>query len=192
MAVKSLKRSSVKSTQKTNAMNAGYNFQDFELIESVFLSSTTASVTFNNLNQYATEYKHLQIRAVPVVTQGLTVMARLNGDTGSNYSWHTLVGNGSSVTSGASSSQPRMVVGIATDNTIGAFVIDFLDAYSSNKNKTMRSLNGTHRDADRYVFLSSGLWLNTSAINSITFFGEAGGNLYNFVSGSRFSLYGIR
>jgi hypothetical protein len=66
MAIKSLDKSSLVTPQTTNSMLAGYSFEDYELIESVFVASNTATITFNNLNQYATEYKHLQLRFVAV------------------------------------------------------------------------------------------------------------------------------
>jgi putative chitinase len=50
-------------------MLAGYSFQDYELLESVFLASPVASVTFNNLNQYADN------------NDILTMTKRINGGT---------------------------------------------------------------------------------------------------------------
>jgi len=195
MAVKSLKRSSVKSTQKANAMNAGYSFQDFELIESVFLSANAASVTFSNLNQYATEYSHLQIRVVGRSTRSTisdVIEIRFNGDTASSYNRHSLYGNGSSVISEAlapsSGIQVCRVAGASqAAGNFGSGVIDVLDAYSTAKHKTIRTLNGVTQD--NYIFLQSGAWRNLNAIDSINLFS---GTSSNIVAGSRFSLYGIR
>ena len=36
----------------------------YDLLETTILSSNAASVTFSNLNNYAADYQHLQIRAV--------------------------------------------------------------------------------------------------------------------------------
>jgi hypothetical protein len=183
MAVKSLKRSSVKSTQKTNAMNAGYSFQDFELIESVFVASTTASVTFNNLNQYATDYKHFQIRMV--TTQ--TPFIRFNSDSGSNYSYHRLIGAPPSVESGHGINQNRIVMDyVGAGGNLGSAVMDILDPFITTKNTTTRYIGG--RTAASRVAMESGLWRNTAAIVSISVIA----NDTSFPAGNRFSLYGIR
>jgi hypothetical protein len=194
MAVKSLKRSSVKSTQKANSMAAGYNFQDYELIESVFLASTTASVTFSNLQNYAVDYKHLQIRFTARTTRGEindAVFYRINGDSGANYARHQIFGNGSTVSSIAGISETSTGNNSITGNTatasaFGAGVLDFIDPYSSTKNTTIRSFSGIPVNFNS-VMLSSGLYNNTASVSSITLF-----SLASFVTGSRFSLYGIR
>jgi hypothetical protein len=194
MAVKSLKRSSVKSTQKTNAMNAGYNFNDFELIESVFLASNASTVTFSNLDQYATDYKHLQIRLTARTSRAEindAIFIRINGDSGSSYARHQLFGNGSTVSSIAGTSETstgnNAITGnTATANIFGSVVLDFTDAYSSTKNTTIRSSSGVVANFNQ-IMLASGLYNNTASVVSITFLPIA-----SFVTGSRFSLYGIR
>jgi hypothetical protein len=194
MAVKSLKTSGIINQKKSNSVLAGYSPQDYELVESVFLAATTPSVTFSNLNQYATEYKHLQIRATARTSRAEindAIFIRINGDTGSNYARHQLFGNGSTVSSIAAASETSTGnIGItgntATANVFGSAVLDFIDAYSSTKNTTIRNLSGVPVNFNQAMF-SSGLYNNTASITSITLFPIA-----SFVSGSRFSLYGIR
>lgn len=198
MAVRSLKNSTLENfSNYSSSMNAGYDFNDFELIESVFVASNTASVTFNNLNQYANEYKHLQIRAAGKGSgnsfEETNVNLRFNGDTGSNYSYHYMNGLGSSVNSGSGTSQNFMNVGKFADSGVataifGAIVIDILDSYSTTKNKTVRSFYGKYSSASYpRVGLYSGSWMNTNSLTSIQVLPDG-----NFVAGSRFSLYGIR
>ena len=76
----------------------------------------------------------------------------------------------------------------AAADVFGSGVIDILDAYSTTKNKTIRSLNGLS-GGEVAIRLSSGTWRNTNAVTSITLFDGDGANL---VTGSRFSIYGIR
>ena len=169
---------------------------DYELIETTILGSTTASVTFSSLATYASDYKHLQIRLTARTTRvetGANIILRLNGDTASNYNWHLLLGTGSSVLSLAGANQTYMfgawvAAANTTANSYGVGVIDFLDSYSTTKNKTIRSLNG-HAASENNIRLTSGAWRNTNAISSITLLDGDGGNL---VAGSRFSLYGSR
>lgn len=196
MAVRSLKNSTIENFANYNSsMNAGYSFQDYELIESVFINSNTASITFNNLSQYHTEYKHLQIRATARTARadvGDTIRVRFNGFTDDAYRAHVLSGAGSSVVSFAQSLNTRFeIFRIAAANdaasAFGAAVVTILDAFESNKNKVTRSFAGSSATY-REVAVGSGIFTNTSPISSITLLGGNG----SFVSGSRFSLYGIR
>lgn len=195
MAVRSLKNSTLENfANYSSSMNAGYDFNDFELIESVFVASNTASVTFNNLNQYSTDYKHLQIRSSTRTTvngdgaEGLVM--RFNSDSGSNYSRHSLNSVSSSSTSSNVVNGNYVAAGIAWTSVVPAFgssICDIIDAYSTTKNKTVKSFTG-NPGAYSNISLHSGLWINTSSINSISISLTMG----NFASGSRLSLYGIR
>jgi hypothetical protein len=122
----------------------------------------------------------------------------LNGDnTLSNYSAHRLTGNGSSVSSGylANDNYFIRVDGSGSPaNAFGAAVVDFLDPFAAGvKNKTVRSLSG-HSSPDaggapgKHVTLTSLLWRNTASLTSIRI--ESLDSV--LVSGSRFSLYGIK
>jgi hypothetical protein len=175
---------------------SGAGFEsDYELIESTVLGSSTPSVTFSSLGSYSSTYKHLQLRIVARTDRasepGDVVLVRLNGDTGANYAYHQLSGNGSSVGSGGSSSQTeiwawRIAGSTATANSFGGMVMDLLDVYAT-KNKTVRAFSGMTGGLNE-VFLNSGLWNNTASLTTITL-DQIGSN---FVSGSRFSLYGIK
>jgi hypothetical protein len=170
----------------------------FDLLETTLISSNTASVTFSNLNNYSA-YKHLQVRIAARSDRASSVAnigIRFNSDSGSNYATHLLEGTGTAVSTGArtgDSATGRFKIpgNTATANSFGASVIDILDFASSSKNTTTRHLAGMHEtSASQYqIILSSGLWVNTAAVTSV-FFYELNGN--NFVSGSRFSLYGIK
>jgi hypothetical protein len=199
VAVKSVTRSTVKSNQKSNSANAGYSFQDFELIESIFVSANTASVTFSNLNQYAAEYEHLQIRWTARSSytsfNRSDLAMRLNDDSGTNYSYHAMTSTGSgSPTSGGGASVNFMYFASYSSNSdasgsYGAGVIDLLDAFSSVKNKTLRGFAGRSGSSPFAIGVYGSLWRNTAPTNSITLY-DLGG--FSFISGSRFSLYGIR
>lgn len=195
MAVRSLKNSTLENfANYSSSMNAGYDFNDFELIESVFVASPTASVTFSSLGDYSTIYKHLQLRIVPRLSgtggQRSSVL-QINGDTASNYRSHFLLGTGSTVTSFESGSSTRIFLGIggneSATNEFGGSVIDILDAYSTTKNKTVRSLGGLAGGVNQ-IALISGLRISTDFITSLTLLPET----TNYLAGSRFSLYGIR
>jgi hypothetical protein len=169
---------------------------DYELIETQILGSAVASVTFSGLATYASIYEHLQIRVVAKTgftgSWADTMNIRLNSDTAANYSAHNLSGDGTSVSATSSASATSMgltlIAGNATSTIFGPIVIDIVDAYSTTKNKTIRSLQGTY-SAGFQVRLVSGSWRNTASITTI---GMTSANSSNFLTGSRFSLYGIK
>lgn len=161
----------------------------YELIETQVLASAQASVVFSSLGTYSATYKHLQIRATHLSSGAgaVDLLMRLNADTGSNYNNHALVGNGSAVSSIAGTSTSSMRIGFVAGGQFGASITDILDAYSTTKNKTSRTLVGAIADVNE-IQLASAAWRNTASITSITLLPSAG----NIATGSRFSLYGIR
>jgi hypothetical protein len=160
----------------------------YELISTTVLGSNTSSVTFSSL---PATYKHFQLRMVTLNTSSSnTYKLQFNGDTGSNYAWHTLLGNATDVRSQASPSSTSMnFVGSwsGQSTTVPATaIVDILDPLSTTKNKTVRTLGGCQGSNE--VGLYSGLWMSTSAVTSLTITGTAG----SYTTGSRFSLYGLR
>jgi hypothetical protein len=120
---------------------------------------------------------------------------QFNSDTGSNYARHYLYGDGSSPYAGASTSQTSANIGaqgaaLSGSNVFGVGVIDILDYTSTNKYKTVRCLSGDDRNGSGDIQLSSGLWMSTSAISSITLLAQTGSA--NFAQYSSFALYGIK
>ena len=163
----------------------------YELIQTQILTSSQPSITFSNLGNFSSTYKHLQIRSASLVNSGVNLATlRFNGDTGSNYVAHYLEGNGSSVNANWSTTTTSIYYGFwgvgSTTSAHGA-VVDILDAYSTSKNKTIRSLNGIHTASGPLSTIYSGLWMNTASTTSLTITSPS-----NFLIGSRFSLYGIR
>lgn len=163
-------------------------------------SGGLATVTFSAI---PSTYTHLQIRGSAQTARGTygtdSLYARFNGDSGSNYADHFLRGNGAVVASGNYQPSSNMLyigysaAGTGVSSVFGASVIDILDYASTTKYKTTRTLNGTDingtiADSPGFVFLSSGLWMSTSAISSITITADNG----NFNQHSQFALYGIR
>lgn len=173
-----------------SASGGGGGAASMELISSTVLGSATSTISFTSIDS---TYSHLQIRATFRTNGGGLDDARLtfNSDSGSNYAWHSLYGNGSSVASEASTSQTSIAIRQATGAEAGVLVwggnvIDILDYAKTTKNKTVRYLNGLAGTYPR-VRLGSGLWLSTAAITSLSLY-----NSNTFMTGTRVSLYGIK
>jgi hypothetical protein len=168
----------------------------FVLLETTVLTGSQASVEFTNLtSKYASTYQHLQLRAVVRSARSATdddIKWRLNADSASNYTIHRLWGNGSSVNSGAGTSQTSGLVGYVAAanspaNSFGAVVMDILDPFETTKNTTLRILSGN--TSENLITLASGVWLNTNSVTQLNLFSQ---NSANLVTGSRFSLYGLK
>jgi len=173
---------------------------DFESIATVTVGSGgSASVSFTSIPG---TYKHLQIRGLGRNSRATYANSggvyQFNGDTGSNYSWHSVQGDGSSATGrsfGATtgiSTNSEAATG-APSNTFGAIIFDILDYANTNKYKTARALsgvdvNGTVAGYGGVVELVSGNWRSTSAITSITITADSP----NYVQYTTFALYGIK
>jgi hypothetical protein len=150
-----------------------------------------SSITFTGIPQI---YKHLQIRGTTPF-QGFVngVYARINGDSGTNYTFHQIYGTGS--TSGANYSLSGDAANISTSSGASGYnsvsVTDILDYTNTNKYKTFRNLTGhdTNGVGGSVISLRSALWLNTAAITSLTIFFD---NSKDFVQYTSFALYGIQ
>jgi hypothetical protein len=165
-----------------------------EPIATTLLSSTAATITFDNIPQ---GYKHLQIRWIARSNRTVSpdyLKLNFNGDTGANYSWHYLIGAGSSALASSSVSASfainRAVAGAAQAASVfGTGIADILDYSNVYKYKTARTLGGYDNNGDGEISLQSGLWMNTAAVTTITITPGAGTLIS---ANSRFSLYGIR
>jgi hypothetical protein len=170
----------------------------YESIATVTVGSGGQStITFSSI---PATYKHLQIRAILKTVSNSNSdgngIWRVNGDTGSNYSYHELKGNGSSASSAGAASISAFTLGYqtgsgsGTSNIFAAYIFDILDYASTVKNKTVRHLDGYDLNgAEGSIWLQSNAWYNSStAINSITFSNTTN----NFVQYSQIALYGIK
>lgn len=167
----------------------------YESIASATGTGSSGTITFSSI---PSTYTSLQIRAMykDVTNQGQWCQynLRFNSDTGSNYWTHYLAGDGSAASASGFSSTRISIRYSGADSspsadTVGVSIIDIHDYASSTRNKTVRALAGVDTNsADGGIALSSGLWLSTSAITSIT----VSAALSNFTANSVFALYGIK
>ena len=169
----------------------------YDLLQTEILTGSQASVTFSSLGDYAGTYQHLQVRLTGRTSRASTVdsiQIRFNGVSTASYANHALRGLNSSLTSYAQPSQNRIqfatVMGAnAGANQFGAAYADILDPFSNNKNTTVRVMSGFVEPSELVIYFGSGAYFSTDDIVSIELFSQAGANL---VSGSRFSLYGLK
>ena len=171
----------------------------FESIASASGTGSSTTITFSSI---PCTYQHLQIRGIAKDTDtsdnySVPLFLRFNSDTGSNYPYHRLTGDGSTVaaagsTAGSSLRMESCNTVTTTANNVGAFIIDIHDYASTTKNKTVRYFSGVDNnaaDTDFKVAIGSGLWMSTNAITSISIL-DLGG--VNFSTQTQIALYGIK
>jgi hypothetical protein len=174
---------------------------DYVLISTTILTSTQGSVSFD-VSTLASTYRHLQLRAVSKTNENVVISGlrmRLGSptiDSGSNYAAQQLFGNNSAVTTTGNPNESWMFAGTsaganAAGSAFHAGIIDIVDAFSSTKFTAIKALYGNPEStaANSLIGLNSGIWRNTATVQNIQLLCTGGAS---FVSGSRFSLYGLR
>jgi len=109
-------------------------------------------------------------------------------DTGSNYSFTYLRGDGSSAASGRASNQAQIYIDYSAyaGNTINAVYIWQIQNYSNTS--TNKTILGRANTASVGTNACVGLWRSTSAINQIKIDPQS----TTFLANSTFTLYGIQ
>jgi len=150
--------------------------------------SGVSTITFSSISG---TYKHLQIRGSAIsASSGDTWYLNFNSDTGNNYTYHRLTGNGAAASAnGYNVESGCRLAGLVngTSATYPTVVIsDIIDYADTSKYKTVRTLSGVDvNGSGGEIDLVSNLWKSTSAITSITISGS-----FNFTG--TFALYGIK
>ena len=179
----------------------------YESIATVTISSDTNTISFSSI---PSTYKHLQLRGIvrcnynSSSTGASAYKIQFNGDTGANYSFHALQGNGTSASANATSSI-NQILGIAPWGNAGGFgagvlltpiIIDILDYQNTSKAKSVKimdAFNTNTTSTNQLIALRSGAWYNTAAISSILLDATAGSwSDGPFAANTSFALYGIK
>jgi len=195
MAITSIKTgSSFTNLVKYNdflAGNPSFIPSSYESIASATGTGSSNTITFSSI---PSTYSHLQLRilgrsAGAGAASSITVYA--NNDTASNYARHRLSGDGATVTAtgvaNTTTQLGRVTAASAAANIMGVIIIDIHDYASTTKNKTFRSFSGQDQNGSGDLWLTSGLWLSTSAINRIDLIASG-----NWTTQSTLALYGIK
>lgn len=129
-------------------------------------------------------------RQSTAATGGVFLNARLNGDTGSNYTWQMLAANVAAVSGFNSGGAVTFVrVGLIpqnndTTNYWGNGELIISDCQNTSRFKTITSsFQGPLNNANGYSGTSGGLWQSTSAVTSVTILPASG----SFLGGSLMS-----
>lgn len=152
------------------------------LAEYTVSGSSTTSVTFSSISAL---YRDLVLVINGTNSVDANLYLRFNSDSGSNYDYALMYGNGSSAVAGSGNQTGIFFNNVARIGTAQSqFEINILDYAQTNKKKTLlASADRAGAATERYVFR----WDNTAAITTIACIVASG----NLVAGTTFTLYGV-
>ena len=146
------------------------------------LGSAQATITFSSISQ---AYRDLILVVSPIATTtGNAGRLRLNGDTGSNYSWVQMYGDGTTAASSQSTSSTELI-GLQSETTQTTTVIHITDYSATTKHKSVLSRSNNTNAISTVV---NQRWANTAAVTSISIYMTAS---TTYAAGSTFALYGV-
>lgn len=163
---------------------------NYTSIASILLGSGWGTYTFTNIPQ---SYSHLQLRVMSrnAGTGISNPYLNFNLDSGNNYSFHWLLGNGSSpstgnVINGTGSWISDSPGTSTTSNCWQVSITDILYYTSLSRFKTIRSIGGYDANGSGTVSIYSGVWNSLAPISTISFTLNG-----SFLPNSTLSIYGI-
>jgi len=162
-------------------------------LQSHVLSADATGVTFQSstgANDWS-QYMDLVIVGYCQSDTETSAISRYNNDTGTNYYYQELYGNGSSANAYATSAINYNFWGYCTRVSDGAndfsmFKVDLFDI-NSGKYKTSTAQYATDKDGSGFVGLITNIWESQAAITEIDLLAWTG----DWKDGSRFDLFGI-
>lgn len=160
----------------------------YEAIATATGTGSASTVTFSGI---AGTYTDLVLVCNIIVASSASVQIRFNSDSGSNYSYTVLDGDGATISSnGQSNTSGIQLAGWSSNlgsSTNPSPILCSINNYSNSTTFKTALVRSTANGASSgSVDAFAGTWRNTAAITSITIISGA-----NFTTASTFSLYGI-
>lgn len=155
-------------------------------LANITLGSSASTITFSSISQ---AYKDLVI-VTSLVSSGTYASAsmRMNGDTGSNYSYVFAV-DGPSSFSGTSSAMSLFWSGFASGGNVTS-IVQVMDYSATDKHKTSLFRINKFDSEGNSVGMAAQRWASTSAVTSFSIY-SSGGYGQPFAAGTTVSLFGV-
>lgn len=162
----------------------------YEKIQSTTLSTTATSITFSSI---PSTYTDLRLVVVGVASSGVAMCMRFNSDSGNNYAFNYLYGDGTTAAAGRQASLSRINLTQVTNfgqNSLPQLVTADIFSYAGSTFKTTLSTEAADQNGGGFasVVTQVGLWRSTSAITEIFLYNDGSGN---YAAGTTATLYGI-
>lgn len=149
------------------------------------LGSAAGSINFTSISS---AYTDLRIVLVCVSTDTFP-QVRFNSDSGSNYSWTYVSGNGTAAQSGRFTNQTEFYNNISGSLTVPFMTTYDIFSYAGSTYKTMLFNEVNDKNGSGIISPKVGLWRSTSAITAVNLRADIYGT--TFGAGTTATLYGI-
>lgn len=150
-------------------------------IATTTLGSAGRTITFNSIPSSYTDLI-LVVNGTSASPSDCTIY--FNGSQATDYSWTRVTGNGSTASSTRGTNQDGITIGTLYSAGIGNIIIQIQNYANTTTYKTALSRNNS---PSAYTGAYVGTWRQTTAINSVTFYGAND----NISVGTVATLYGI-
>jgi hypothetical protein len=158
----------------------------YEPIATATVASTGGTVTFSSIPGTYTDLVLISSARRGVDgSGGDSVKTRVNGDSGSNYSWIGMSYNVGGTGGSKANNQHIFIAGNCEDGIYSASICHFMNYANTSNFKSM--ITRSSSIGTQGVGMNVNTWRSTSAITSI-FLDAASG----FWAGTTFTLYGIK
>jgi hypothetical protein len=158
----------------------------YEPIQSYTLGTAAADITLSSIAASWTDLR--LVFTCPATASSAGVRVRFNSDSGTNYSFTQLFGDGSTAYSARSTSVSYLYL-IDTNTSQPVFGSMDVFSYAGSTFKTALLERSMDRNGAGTVGRNVGLWRSTSAITSIYIYNDSA---INFPIGTTATLYGIK
>ena len=161
----------------------------FEPIATTTLGSAAASISFTGISAAYTDLR-LIVSAIGAAAS-CYVAIQFNGDTGTNYSYTQMRGDGSSATSGRGTSSARgFILNTSADlsTTSPSLSVTDIFSYAGSTYKTALSKGAADKNGSGETTAIVNLWRDTSAITRVDVIGYNA----NLGTGTTATLFGIK
>lgn len=166
----------------------------YDPIETVTLGSAQATISFTSISSTYTDL--ILVCNIGSDSTNAFPYLQFNGDTGSNYSYTELYGNGSSAYSTRVTNNTQLFNNDVSmkQGAINSNAIYQIMNYSNTTTYKTALVRQNTVDAADYngALAAVGLWRSTAAINRVDVKATRSGTGYNFTAGSTFTLYGVK
>lgn len=160
-------------------------------IASTTFTTAAATCNFSSIPQtYQDLFIVVSSRSTDASYMNAIKVYNVNADTGSNYTYTALFGDGGGVAAQRQTSVPFILFGgYTTTLTSGVYEVHTVNINNYKSTTQFKSFLGRRSSAGTtgYVAVAAGTWRNTAAITSLDVAQQIG----NFAAGSTVTLYGI-
>lgn len=147
---------------------------------------SAGQITFSSIPATYTDLRIVLVSKS--VANGANVQFRFNGDTGTNYSFNYLRGDGAAISYGEANKTFGYFSDDSSSTNPNLGTLDIF-SYAGSTYKTSLATYQNDNNGSGNVYRTVGLWRSTSAITSVSLSPSNFGN--NFQAGTTATLYGI-